>query len=345
VAAVCTVVVPETARPHAAALPERFEPVYYRPGAVSLLRRLQGRLHIAADQDPFAGKILLSTDPARITDARALWLLPELTLSRAETQRLLARMPRLEWVYSQKTGVDLLSGDLYAARGVKVSNTGSLVSAWVAQMNFACIVSHSKQLPSHVLMSHRLRARSLHCHDFAGQTVAIVGTGNTGRETGALCRAVGMHVVGLSRRPGAVADPRSYDVLCSLDTELDAVLVRADYVVIALPLNEQTCRLIDARRLALMKHEAALVNLSRPEIVDETALLAMLRERRDAAAYVSRLGDVSRLRRLGARRLDNLIRTHDSEAHLREKGQQAFRQFLGLLESFVDRGEVGNRVA
>lgn len=58
--------------------------------------------------------------------------------------------------------------------------------------------------------------------------------------------------------------------------ELDALLPEADIVMIGLPLTDDTVKLFDADRLALMQDDALLVNVGRGKIVDTDALLAEL---------------------------------------------------------------------
>jgi phosphoglycerate dehydrogenase-like enzyme len=66
--------------------------------------------------------------------------------------------------------------------------------------------------------------------------------------------------------------------------DLDHLLREADVVVVACPLKPETFHLLDARRLALLKPSAVLVNVARGAIVDQAALVAALREGRIAGA-------------------------------------------------------------
>ena len=66
--------------------------------------------------------------------------------------------------------------------------------------------------------------------------------------------------------------------------ELDSLMAVADFIVIVCPLNADTLKLIDARRLGLMKPTAFLVNVGRGPIVDEAALIDVLRAGRIAGA-------------------------------------------------------------
>ena len=67
-------------------------------------------------------------------------------------------------------------------------------------------------------------------------------------------------------------------VLAGRDADLDALLPQADVVSIHAPLTAETRHLIDARRLALMRPTAVLINTARGPVVDEAALAAALRD-------------------------------------------------------------------
>ena len=100
----------------------------------------------------------------------------------------------------------------------------------------------------------------------SGKVLGIVGYGSIGRLTAVKATALGMRVV--SHDP-AVASPGARD--------LDSLLAECDVVSLHVPLTEATRGLLDARRLALMKPDAIVINTARGGIVDEAALAARLR--------------------------------------------------------------------
>lgn len=338
------VLIPQSFQKFSPDLPEYAEPVYYNIRSTSFWRRLKNKLRLLDNADPWETKLCLNKAFFELDNVHVLWFSSDIVLSVKETEKLLERLPSLRWVYSQRAGIDHIPVNFYRERGIIVSNTGTLVSAWVAQMNFACIMAQSKQILELNALQRKGFAHSVFCDDFTRQSVAIIGTGNVGGETARLCKAVGMRVTGLSRDPENMPRVEYYDTVCSIKRDLDTVISESDYVVIAVPLNEQTKRLISAERLKLFKSSATLINFARPAIVDESALLGRLRSRAIAAAFVSSLQNVSWVERLMARKQSNLSITNNSEAHLKEKEKQAFRQFVELLKSFRTSGEPGNRV-
>jgi phosphoglycerate dehydrogenase-like enzyme len=101
--------------------------------------------------------------------------------------------------------------------------------------------------------------------DLGGWTVLVVGMGSIGRRVEHHLTGFGTEVIGVASR--------ARDDLHGVD-ELDALLPRADAVVILAPLTDATRGLIDARRLAAMRDGALLVNAARGPVVDSDALVA-----------------------------------------------------------------------
>jgi glyoxylate reductase len=103
--------------------------------------------------------------------------------------------------------------------------------------------------------------------DVSGRTLGLVGFGRIGRAMARRGAGFGMDVLHHTRRDTGVDGWVS---------ELDDLLARVDVVSLHVPLTSETHHLIDARRLALMRRDAVLVNTARGPVVDEAALAAAL---------------------------------------------------------------------
>lgn len=106
-----------------------------------------------------------------------------------------------------------------------------------------------------------------------GKTVAILGLGGTGRETVKLARAFGMRVLGCRGRP--TPDPEIERVVGPSDVA--DILKEADYVAVCVPGTSDTRRMLDAAALAATKKGAVIADVSRGNVIDETALADALR--------------------------------------------------------------------
>lgn len=113
-----------------------------------------------------------------------------------------------------------------------------------------------------------------------GRTLGLIGAGNIGREIMRLAPAFDLRML--------VSDPYIDAAVITgagaTPVDLDTLLRKSDFVVVACLLNATTRRLIGAREIELMRPSAYLINMARGPIVDETALAAALHERRIAGA-------------------------------------------------------------
>jgi phosphoglycerate dehydrogenase-like enzyme len=118
--------------------------------------------------------------------------------------------------------------------------------------------------------------------DVTGQTAVVVGMGPIGMEIGRLLQAVGLRTIGIRR---SVAPAAHFDEVRSFD-DLDEVLPRCDWLILACPLTDTTRNLIDGRRLAMLPAGAGMVNVARGECVDEPALIDALERKHLVGAYL-----------------------------------------------------------
>jgi phosphoglycerate dehydrogenase-like enzyme len=201
-------------------------------------------------------------------------------LSPEATRRLLARVPNLRWIHTISAGVDhLLFPELRESDAI-LTNASGVFNVPIAETVMAYILAVVKRLPEFWAHQRKHRWEKLPLRELRGLTVGIVGLGDIGTEVARLCRAFGMRVLGLRRRP---APSDLADEVLPPD-RLQDLLARSDFVVIAVPLTAETRGMIGRAELAAMKPDAWLVNISRGAIVDEEALVEALREGRIGGA-------------------------------------------------------------
>lgn len=213
-------------------------------------------------------------------------LLPEaeVLISNQLRPEQFARARRLRWIHCPAAAVhQLLSPELIAS-AVVVTN-GREVHGWpVAEHALAMMLALSRALPAAVRGQMRrawaqqeIWRRADRPGELRGATVVVVGLGAIGGNLARMLKGLGARVVGVRAHPergGEGADE------VHAPAALEALLPRADYLVLASPVTAETERLLDARRLALLPAHARVINVGRGSLVDEAALAAALREGR-----------------------------------------------------------------
>jgi phosphoglycerate dehydrogenase-like enzyme len=177
-------------------------------------------------------------------------------------------------------GLDFVDVAACTERGIAVTITPQGVTRPMASAAVTLVLA----------LAHRLRERDRALHEgdwgpgrfvppgvgLSGRTLGVIGYGRIGQEVVRLLGPWEMRVLVTQRTP-VVEDGVSY-------VPLETLLAEADFIVVACPLTDETRGLLDARRLALMKPTAFLVNVSRGAIVDQAALVEALRNGRLAGA-------------------------------------------------------------
>lgn len=197
--------------------------------------------------------------------------------------------PSLKVVANFAVGYDNIDLGACARRGVIVTNTPDAVTEGTADMAFALLLAASRRMSEadRFVRSGAWAERGLLGpaefigRPIAGRRLLIVGAGRIGYATA-------LRSIGWGMRVRYVARTRKHDFesapLNAERVELDEGLRDADFVSVHTPLNAETRHLLDARRLALMKPTAVLVNTARGAVIDEAALAAALCEGRLFAA-------------------------------------------------------------
>jgi D-3-phosphoglycerate dehydrogenase / 2-oxoglutarate reductase len=199
---------------------------------------------------------------------------------------IFAALPKLRAFV--RCAVDIRNVDVAAASaaGVLVTRAGPGFVQSVAELALGFMVDLSRGVSRATAEYHTGRKPEIVMgRQLAGSSLGIIGYGSIGRYLAPLGIALGMEVL--------VADPfATVDDGRIKHVALEQLLGRSDYVVCLAVANEATENLIGRDALARMRPQAFFINLSRGNLVDETALLAALRENRIAGAAM----DVGRAR-------------------------------------------------
>jgi phosphoglycerate dehydrogenase-like enzyme len=197
-------------------------------------------------------------------------------------------LPNLAWIHTDTVGIERLPLATLRERPVVVSNARGIYAGTMAEWVLCIMLVAVKRLRELFVAN----GAGVWAHDVApgqlrGRHAAILGCGSVAQALVPLCAAVGMETLCINRtgkRPESLTQ-ESARVL-GVDEGWKSALSTSDFLVIALPLTEQTERCVDKSVLSRLRRGAWLINVARAQIVDERDMLAALRERQLGGAWL-----------------------------------------------------------
>ncbi|MGW2231553.1 D-2-hydroxyacid dehydrogenase [Streptomyces formicae] len=182
---------------------------------------------------------------------------------------------RPRWVHTASAGVDHLMCPELAASDTVVTNARGVFDQPIAEYVAALVLAMAKDLPRTLDLQRERAWEHRETRRVGGTRACVVGTGPIGRAIAGTLKALGITtaLVGRTARAG-VHGP----------DDLDRLLTRADWVVCAAPLTDDTRGMFDARRFGVMQPSARFVNIGRGALVVEDDLVEALTKRWIAGA-------------------------------------------------------------
>ncbi|WP_341245840.1 D-glycerate dehydrogenase [Nereida ignava] len=194
---------------------------------------------------------------------------------------------RLKLVANYGAGTDHIDVNAAHANGIMVSNTPGVGAEDTADMTLALMLSVTRRIPEGLSVMQTgdwdgWSPTALLGGKIGGRSLGILGMGRIGQAVARRARAFGMQVHYHNRnrlRPETEAD-----LGAKYWSSLNQMLAQVDILTIHCPHTPSTYHIMNARRLALMKPSAVIVNTSRGDVIDENALTRMLRSGEIAGA-------------------------------------------------------------
>jgi phosphoglycerate dehydrogenase-like enzyme len=196
----------------------------------------------------------------------------------AVDEAFLAAATSLRWVQSWSAGVDryLQMKRLAESDAIVMTNMKGVHGPVIAEHTMAMLLYLSRDFGTwrdRMLDRRWDRRASEKMTALSGRTMLVVGMGGIGSQVARRAHAFDMTVLATVRTKREAPD---YVEELGTNADLERFLARADAVVVALPLTDETRGLFDAARFAQMKKGAWFLNIGRGAIVDTDALIAAL---------------------------------------------------------------------
>lgn len=182
-------------------------------------------------------------------------------------------------------GTDRIDVEAATRHGIVVANVPDFCMHEQAEHTLALLLAFARRLP-YMADAMRRGDWSARHHSgvrrLAGRTLGLIGFGTSARMVAEKAAGFGFRIVAWARNPAkyeAEAASRNVKLL-----ELNELLSQSDFVSLHLPLTPETRHLLNAERLQLLKANAVIINTSRGALIDESALVDLLRNKRIAGA-------------------------------------------------------------
>jgi phosphoglycerate dehydrogenase-like enzyme/glyoxylase-like metal-dependent hydrolase (beta-lactamase superfamily II) len=238
----------------------------------------------------------------------------------------------LRWIQAAHTGLEKELGPEIKNNKIVITDTQRLAGPQTADQAFALLLTLTRKLRGSTANQPNGGDAAGVPEELHGKTMLVVGLGGVGTQIGRRANAFGMRVLAIDPR-----DMERPDFVFSLEkpTKLMDLLPKADVVVLACPLTEETKGLMDAKQFGAMKKTAYFVNVARDGLVQSPALVKALESNQVAGAGLAvtdpeHLPADSPLAKLG-----NAVLTANSGIRSSESQDRQWRLFRENVRRFV----------
>lgn len=182
--------------------------------------------------------------------------------------------PNIKWVHALSAGVEKLLLPEIQTSSTILTNSKGIHGIPVSEHVFAMMLSFTRGLNLYIRQQSQHKWKRVHTDEIHEKTIAIVGLGSIGREIAKKAKCLGMEVVATKREMTAEI---FVDRLFRPD-QLEEMLAIADFVVLALPLIEETKGFFGLKQFEAMKRSAYLINIARGGVIKENDLIQALEQ-------------------------------------------------------------------
>lgn len=257
------------------------------------------------------------------------------------TADVLTACPRLKVICFLGIGYkDYIDIEEATRRDISVNYTPAYGSTSVAEHTLALLLALSR----HILRSYNSTRQGLWAPssfkgvELKGKTIGIVGLGPIGLEMARLAHGVGMKIIAWTRSPDEERKVFGLEFV-----RLRELFRSADVVTLHLAHNRETEGIINRDLLYSMRESALFINTSRAAIVDNRALIELLREKKIAGAAVDVFETEPVPTDHPLLHLDNVVITPHIGFNTYEAGANQLRMAIDNLKAYL-RGEKRNTV-
>jgi lactate dehydrogenase-like 2-hydroxyacid dehydrogenase len=256
------------------------------------------------------------------------------------SRELIEALPALELIACFGTPHGTIDYESAVKRGVLVTNTPDSITDTVAELAAGMTVSLMRRICENdrfVRAGRWPQGAPSAGNTLMGKRCGVVGLGRIGLATATRLEAFGMSIAWQGPR-------RKADVRYTYHAEVESLARESDCLVVTCPLTPETRNLIDAKVLDALGPEGFLVNVARGPIVEETALIAALTQKKIAGAALDVFWDEPRVP-AALIKMENVVLLPHVGSTTREVREERGRKLMANLHAHFSGKPVPNPVA
>jgi D-2-hydroxyacid dehydrogenase (NADP+) len=187
---------------------------------------------------------------------------------------------KLKWIQAFTTGTDKIMPLKAFTKEMLLTSTRGMHGAQMAEMALLQMLALARDLPRSVRNQGEAKWDRFMQIRLLGKTVVILGVGTSGEDLALRCKVMGMTVVGVTGTP---RPSPNFDRMVKR-SELVSAAKEADFLVVVVPYEKETHKIVNAKVFNAMKPTAFVCNIARGGVLDEQDLLVALRSKKIAGA-------------------------------------------------------------
>jgi D-3-phosphoglycerate dehydrogenase len=249
----------------------------------------------------------------------------------------------LKLIIRAGSGVNNIDVKAASAKNIPVTNCPGKNSIAVAELAMGLIIALDRKIPDNVKDFNAgvwNKAKYSKADGIFGKTLGIIGVGNIGKELAIRAQAFGMKVIGYDIVKTEGVGVEYYD-------DLEKLVSDSDIISLHVPANPQTKGMFNGKFFSLMKKGSTLINTSRPDVIDEDALIKAVKEKGISAGVDVFMAEpegkdgavVSKLQNI-----DGIYITHHIGASTQQAQDAVAQETVRIISEFQKTGNALNRV-
>jgi phosphoglycerate dehydrogenase-like enzyme len=182
--------------------------------------------------------------------------------------------PNLKWIQLSSAGINHVPIDKVLSQNILLTNNRGGYSIPIAEwivLKVLEMIKNTKEF--YDKQNKKVWKMDTSLMELHGKTVGFIGTGSIASEAAKRLETFGVNIIGIN---SSGKEAEHFHQTFSIE-EIDDVVSKCDFLVIATPYTEKTHHLIDESIFSHMKDETYLLNIARGSIIDEEALINNLK--------------------------------------------------------------------